>query len=496
MSTLPTSKSLADHLRDWTNTLPWSEAARRYDSQARLALLSYGDEALLPIRIRRSRVAMKYFRLFAGLDWEHFPDRPFQKRWPDALPLACFVAAYLVKLDQHFMSMEDVVCYLVDHPELAWILGFPLGPRPLPWQVVLEVSLPTPRHWSRLLRNLPNEKLQYLLDETVRLIRDELAWRVEDFGQTISLDTKHVIAWVKANNPKAYVEDRFNKTNQPKGDPDCRLGCKRRHNQRTSKEPPATPSTNPLPAKTIQVGEFFWGYASGVVATKVSGWGEFVLAELTQPFDRSDISCFFPLMAATERRLGFRPKYGALDAAFDAFYIYEYFHLAGGFAAVPLVEKGKCKMRVFSEDGLPLCAAGLPMPLKSTYMDRTTNLFEHERGQYVCPLHFPQKTGEQCPIEDPHWPKGGCKTTLATSLGARLRYQIDRKSEAYKQIYRQRTATERINSQAVEIGIERPHIRNGSAIANHNTLIYILLNLRALQRIRQRLATNVSTPAA
>jgi len=38
------------------------------------------------------------------------------------------------------------------------------------------------------------------------------------------------------------------------------------------------------------------------------------------------------------------------------------------------------------------------------------------------------------------------------------------------------------------LGIERPHIRNGQAIANLNTLIYLLINLRVLQRIRQRCA--------
>ena len=79
---------------------------------------------------------------------------------------------------------------------------------------------------------------------------------------------------------------------------------KRRRNQRaSSKDPPPTPADNPVPADTISVGEYHWGYASGLVATKVRGWGEFALAELTQPFDRSDVSYFFPLMADVERRL-------------------------------------------------------------------------------------------------------------------------------------------------------------------------------------------------
>jgi hypothetical protein len=49
----------------------------------------------------------------------------------------------------------------------------------------------------------------------------------------------------------------------------------------------------------------------------------------------------------------------------------------------------------------------------------------------------------------------------------------------------QRTAVERTNSQAVAPGIERPRLRNGAAIANLNTLIYILINLRFLQRSRR-----------
>jgi hypothetical protein len=30
-----------------------------------------------------------------------------------------------------------------------------------------------------------------------------------------------------------------------------------------------TPTTNPLPADTVSVGEYYWGYGSGVVVVKV-----------------------------------------------------------------------------------------------------------------------------------------------------------------------------------------------------------------------------------
>jgi len=307
-------------------------------------------------------------------------------------------------------------------------------------------------------------------------------------GETISLDTKHILAWVKENNPKAYVSDRYDKSKQPQGDPDCKLGCKRRHNKpQETDDLPATPTKEGMPARAKTIGEFYWGYASGVVATKVDDWGEFVLAELTQTFDKADISYFEPLMAETERRLGRKPRFGALDAAFDAFYVYAYFHNAGGFAAVPWSDN-PAHRKQFNEEGLPLCAAGLPMPVQGAFMKRSHCRVPHRRLRYACPLKFPEVTADACPVNHKNWAKKGCVTTLPDSPGVRARHELDRQSDAYKAVFRQRTATERINAQALELGIERPKLRNAQAIANMNTLIYVLINLRAYHRIRQRRA--------
>jgi hypothetical protein len=162
---------------------------------------------------------------------------------------------------------------------------------------------------------------------------------------------------------------------------------------------------------------------------------------------------------------------------------------------VPFAARGGKRRREFDPDGLPLCPAGLPMPLKSTFMNRTS-FVEHERGRYVCPLLYPEQTADRCPIDHDRWTDGGCLTTLPTSIGTRIRYQLDRESKLYKEIYKQRTATERINSQAVDLGIERPKLRNGQAITNQNTLIYVLINLRALDRVCQQQAEKVSPPAS
>ena len=75
---------------------------------------------------------------------------------------------------------------------------------------------------------------------------------------------------------------------------------------------------------------------------------------------------------------------------------------------------------------------------------------------------------------------------MGVSAGARIRYILDRHSPEYKWLYNQRTATERINALALELGIERPKLRNRQAISNQNTLIYVLINLRAYHRLRRR----------
>lgn len=451
----------------------------------------------LPPFVKDSPAAMRTLDLLGPLAWADFPERNLLRNWGQStVPFAASAAACLVKLNEGLVSMGCLRRYLVEHPGFIWLCGFPLVPSAdAPCGFDPEASLPTQRHLTRMLRTTPNPSLQFLLADSVHLIASELHALQVETSDCVSLDTKHIIAWVEENNPKAYLSDRFDKSKQPAGDPDCRLGCKRRHNRKTSqpdeRPAPPTPTRNAVPAKGLSIGEYYWGYGSGVVVTKVPHWGEFVLAELTQPFDQADVSYFFPLMAQVEQRLGHKPRWGAFDAAFDAWYVYDYFHRPddpSAFAAVPFSEKGgyKAKGRLFDPAGLPICAAGLAMPRKLVYRDRTISIIEHERGQYVCPLLYPQRNAETCPVGHKNWNKKGCTAAMPTSIGARLRYTLDRDSQACKDIYKQRTAVERINSQAVALGIERPHIRNGQAIANLNTLTYILINLRFLQRIRQR----------
>jgi hypothetical protein len=378
------------------------------------------DPEQLPLWVQHAPIAMRYLRLLGPLAWDGVPRRPLPKQPLMApLPYGPFLAACLVKVDQQICSMARLREYLVEHPALTWLLGFPLvESSESPWGFDVDASLPTHRHFTHMLRTIPNAVLQTLLDSSVALLQQALPPQV-NFGQAISLDTKHIIAWVKQNNPKAYLSrhERYDKTKQPTADPDCRLGCKKRRNQRPAEQNAVpTPQEKPVPAGNLKVGQWYWGYATGLVATKIPGWGEFVLAEYTQTLNRSDVSYFFPLMEDTTRRLRFHPRYGAFDAAFDTWYVHEDFHSKehDGFAAVPFNERGAHPKYTFDEAGLPVCQAGFAMPLRSTFWSKTS-LVPHEKGRYACPLLWPDAQSEACPISHKNWEKGGCVSTLPTS---------------------------------------------------------------------------------
>jgi hypothetical protein len=468
--------------------------------------LAHPDQPL-PAWVAADPVVQKYRALLGTLPWSQFPERPADRPWPGPTPdpRAPFVAAYLVKLHEGKRYMSDLRAYLIEHPALVYLLGFPRHPAPSAlggFEVAR--SVPDRRQLSRVLRTLPNPALQFLLTATVQQFQATLPLDQQPaFGDTIAGDTQALLAWVKENNPKQFIaEGRLDKTRQPAGDPDCTLGVKARANRAPADDddPPA-PTTAARPAGHLQVGvDILWGYASGIVVTRLPDGTEVVLAERTRPFHESDPSYFFPLMTQVADRLGRRPRFGTWDAAFDAHYVYDYFHQAGGWAAVPLVESKRGGHRHFDPAGRPLCAAGLPMPRLFTYQHRTC-LVPHEREKCGCPLLHPRPTGTPCPIADPHFAKGGCTTTIATSTGARIRHQLDRASDAYHRLYAQRTMVERINSQAEALGITHPKLRRGRAIANQNTLIYVLINLRALARLRDaaleaRPATEALTHAA
>jgi len=221
--------------------------------------------------------------------------------------------------------------------------------------------------------------------------------------------------------------------------------------------------------------EYLWGYGSGVAAATTPDYGDMVLAEYTQPFNENDVTYFRPLYQQSVATLDQFPTHVTADAAFDAWYVYEAPARHGGIGAVPLNQHSHA-FYGRAADGTPYCEKGLLM--------QPTFQFDHTYGyraqRFLCPLLCPEPTGGTCKYEQ--FAKGkGCVKDLNWELGGIQRVTLDRNGPLYHAVYTQRTACERINSQVKELGIEHPKVHNGRSVAHLNTLIYLVINVRALQ---------------
>jgi hypothetical protein len=192
--------------------------------------------------------------------------------------------------------------------------------------------------------------------------------------------------------------------------------------------------------------------------------------------NEGDVTYFRPLYWQTIVTLQAFPTHITADAAYDAWYVYDMGIRHQGIAAVPLTARTKT---VFDSDGVPVCEKGLRM--HPTYAFAHTNGYRAQR--YRCPLLHPERAGQTCDHEQ--FAKGkGCVKDINVEAGGLARIRLDRSGPLYRAVYRQRTSCERINSQSRACGIERPHVRNRRSVENLNTLTYLLINLRALIRVR------------
>jgi hypothetical protein len=407
----------------------------------------------------------EYRAFFELFDWDVVPERTEKRPWPGSAPHTekAYVKALLVKQCERLEYITNLRSFLVKHPLLVIELGFRLVVDPTqPYGIDVKRSVPNARWLRHKQQTLPNTVLQALFQETVHALQAE----IPELGETVSIDTKHIYAWVKENNLREFVKARYDPAQQPSGDADCRLGVKRSSNQDHGDG-------------HVEVQkEYLWGYGSGVVAATDPDYGDVALAEYTLPFNEADSTYFDPLYERLVSTIGFCPHFAAADAAFDAWHIYQPFAEVGGFAAIPLNLRGHAKPTL-GPNGFHLCPQGLEMAPSYTY--------DHSNGYRAqllrCPLLFPEKSERACDHEQFAKDKG-CVKHINIELGGWMRIKLDRQSDDYKNVYRQRTSVERINSQAKDLGIETPKVRNGRSVANLNTLTYLVINARALRRTR------------
>lgn len=423
------------------------------------------DQRTVTLMLSHDPLVQRYRAFFDQLDWSVVPEKVIDPSRPGQRPHphSAYIKAFLIKVSEGLESCTRLRRFLLEHPLLVLEIGF--RPR-LAWDKPYGFdggrTVPSDRWFRQKQYSLNHGVLQDLLSGTVRSLQEE----IPGLGETVAFDVKHIYAWVKENNPRESMQDRFCKEKQPKGDPDCKVGVKRSTNQEQADG-----------SKKVKK-EYLWGYGSGIATATIAGYGDVVFADVTLPFNEGDITYYLPLYVQTVATLGFYPTNITADAAFDAWYVYQTCVFHGGIAAIPLNQHGHPTF-TRDTDGVPFCPKKMRMV--------PTKQFNHTNGyraqRYQCPLLFPNKTGQSCDHEQ--FAKGkGCVKDINIEKGGLLRVTIDRDHPIYKGIYCQRTSAERINSQSRALGIERPKVRNGRSVRNLNTLTYIVINTKALLRVR------------
>ncbi len=434
------------------------------------------DQSTMQALLDADPLVADYRAFFALFDWsvvDRWQARQSACCGSHGHPLSAYLKAFLLRIKEGLRYSTDLRRFLLLHPLLVIELGFVLHlDASAPYGFDVEKSLPT-RYWlGQKLRELDRGLLTDLLAATVRDLKEE----IPGLGETLVVDVKHIYAWVAENNPRVYVKGPYNVTHIPKGDPDSRLGIKKSSNQ---EQPDGS---------TKERKEGLFGYGSGVAVSTDPVYGDVVHAEYTLPFNAADVSYYRTLFDHSVLALGHYPTHVAADAAYDFWYVYQTIAATGaGIAAIAANDHGQERVRR-EPDGTPYCSKGLLMA--PSYRFRHTRGYQAQR--FRCPLLFPEKSGQSCDHEQ--FLKGkGCVKDVNMEKGGIMRSRMERHTPLYQAVYRQRTAAERINSQAKELGIERPKVRNLRSVRNLNTLIYVVINVRALARAKAINAALLST---
>lgn len=261
------------------------------------------DQSTLSKLIAADPIVQRYRALFALFDWSPI-DAP-ARRGPGkpAHPQSAYFKAALVRINEHLSSTPRWRAYLLDHP----LLVLELGLRPhldftQPYGFDVARTVPSVRWLNEWVRTVDCRLLCDLFEQSVQALRET----IPDLGEVVAYDVKHIYANVKENNPRVWMQDRFCKDRQSKGDPDCRVGVKKSTNQ---EQPDGS-------KKVVKV--YLWGYGSGVAAAIVPGYGMAILDEDTHPYNENDIEHFPALALQTVGILGSFLLHICADAAFDA----------------------------------------------------------------------------------------------------------------------------------------------------------------------------------
>ena len=186
------------------------------------------DQSTMAALLDHDPVVQDYRAFFALLDWSLVEQWQAQRsaRGRPAHPESAYLKAFLVRIREGLLFTSQLRHFLLKHPLLVMELGFRLELAPqAPYGFLPEQTLPCEQWLREKLRTLDQDLLQDLLAATVAALQAE----IPGLGETVAFDVKHIYAWVKENNPRVFVKDRYDKTQQLVGDSDCRMAGQEEH---------------------------------------------------------------------------------------------------------------------------------------------------------------------------------------------------------------------------------------------------------------------------
>jgi len=216
------------------------------------------DQRTMRKLMEHDPVVQRYRAFFALFDWSQAPDPAIDPSRPGKRPhpQSAYIKALLLKREEGMSTCTQLRSYLLEHPLVVLELGFrPMLNRDLPYGFDVAKTVPTARWFRKLQHDLEQPVLQGLLAATVRDLREE----IPGLGEVVAFDVTHIYAYVKENNPRVYVKDRFKKDQQPRGDRDCKLGVKKSTNREQAD------------GSKKEEKEYLWGYGSGVASSFIGG---------------------------------------------------------------------------------------------------------------------------------------------------------------------------------------------------------------------------------
>jgi len=331
-------------------------------------------------------------------------------------------------------------------------------------------DIPSRHRYEEFLHSIPNEILQKVLRTQVRT----LITSGTITGKFLSIDATPVIANVKENNPKVFVEGKFNKNKFPKNDPDARLSVmivqsapkKSKKKEQKLKQLELFQTSNPNKSKDKQT-QFYWGYKNYTIFDSLS---ELPVFEITKQANIAEckmfISCFKQLF-----NFKFNTKGVLGDAIYDTEYIRKFIRKklkAKEFIPINLrATKQEIKL---TPHNTRICIAGFEMKSRGKFKDRG-----RLREKFVCPIIYSKKFAKEhpaCPKNHPKFSTGGCYAYTRHDKSYR-HSAINPKSPYFKKIYKLQSGSERGFSRLLELYMQYPSVTGLKAITNHCTLAHI-----------------------